>query len=475
MNLHQFLLAMRARFGVFVLVLVATVVAAGAVSLMLPKTYKSTVSLLVDAKEEQSLNGVRPLIQPQERLSYLQTQKDILTSKKVARKVVEDLKLLEKPAILSKLVSEEGGAETLEDRVVESLVKKLKVETTQSNVILATFSSSDPQLSMQLANAFAKGYIDTLLELRTQPARETAEWFDDQLKRLRANLEEAQSKLTDNHQRRQMVSADENGDVESGRLAALSDELVRAQEQTYQWNSRETQARQFLQAGASPDRLPEVLDNPFVQRLKGELLQGETRLREMSTQYGSNHPAYQRQVSENESLREKLETEMRKVVTSIETSARQARQREAALARSLSAQRSRIIGQKENRNEFTVLRRNVESAERAYETAMQRAVMSQVESRANQTNVSVLNPAAAPRMPSSPKIVLNIALACAIGVMLGIGIVLLLELTDRRVRSLNDLDNASNIPLLGELKPWRPAHHLLGHSRRNQHALPNPG
>ncbi|MEO8166067.1 MAG: Wzz/FepE/Etk N-terminal domain-containing protein [Betaproteobacteria bacterium] len=475
MNLHQFLLALRARLGVFVLVLVATVLAAAGVSLMMAKTYKATVSLLVDAKEEQSLNGGRPLIQPQERLSYLQTQKDILTSKKVARKVVQEMKLTEKPAALATLVSEEGSSNTLEDRAVEGLLKKLKVETTQSNVIDATFSSSDPYLSMQVANAFAKGYIETLLELRTQPAKEAAAWFDDQLKSLRANLEEAQNKLTDNHQRKQIVSEDERGDVESGRLAALSDELVRAQEQTYQWNTREQEARKFLQAGASPDRLPEVLDNSFVQRLKGDLLQGETRLREMSTQYGSNHPQYQRQVSENESLRERLDIEMRKVISGIENSARQARQREGALARSLGAQRSRMLGQKESRNDFTVLRRNVESAERAYDTAMQRAVISQVESRANQTSVSVLNPAVVPRMPSSPKIVMNIALALAVGVMLGVGIVMLMEITDRRVRSLNDLDNASNIPLLGELKPWRPAHHLLGQSRRNQHALPNPG
>jgi len=206
-----------------------------------------------------------------------------------------------------------------------------------------------------------------------QPAREAAAWFDEQLKGLRANLEDAQLKLTDNHQRQKIVSADERVDVENSRLSALSDELVRAQEQTYQWASREQQAHKFLAEGASPDRLPEVLDNSFVQRLKGDLLRGETKLQEMATQYGHNHPQYQRQVSENQSLRETLDTEMKKVVAGIESSARQSRQREAALAQSLAAQRARMLSLKDNRNEFTVLRRNVESAERAYDTAMQRS------------------------------------------------------------------------------------------------------
>lgn len=442
----------------------------------MPKSYKATVSLLVDAKDEQSLsNGMRPLILPQERLSYLQTQKDIIASKKVARKAVQDLKLTEKPSALAMLSDEQGDGASAEDRLVEGLLKKLKVETTQSNVIQASFSSSDPRFSMQVANAFAKGYIDTMLELRVEPAREAAAWFDEQLKGLRANLEDAQVKLTVNHQLQKIVSADERLDVENSRLAALSDELVRAQEQTYQWNSREQQAHKFIEDGAPPDRLPEVLDNGFVQRLKGDLLHGETKLQELATQYGHNHPLYQRQVSENQSLRDKLDTEMRKVVSGIESSARQSRQREAALAQSLAAQRSRMLGLKENRNEFTVLRRNVESAERAYDTAMQRSVVSQVESRANQTNVTVLNPAVLPSTPASPRVGLNIALSLVVGVVLGIGIVMLLEMSDRRVRSLNDLDNAGNVPLLGELKPWRPANRLLGQTKRRNHALPSPG
>jgi succinoglycan biosynthesis transport protein ExoP len=476
LNLQQFLLALRARFGVFVLVLVATVLAAAAVTLMLPKSYKATVSLLVDVKDEQSLsNSMRPLMLPQERLSYLQTQKDIIVSKKVARKVVQDLKLAEKPSALATLKGETVEGVSIEDRLVEGLLKMVKVETSQSDVIEVSFSSPDRYFSMQVANAFARAYISTLLELRVQPAREAAAWFDEQLKGLRANLEDAQAKLTDNHQRQKIVSADERLDVENTRLSALSDEVVRAQEQTYQWNSREQQAHKFLEEGASPDRLPDVLDNAFVQRLKGDLLHGETRLRELATQYGRNHPQYQRQESEIQSLREKLDAEMRKVVIGIESSARQSRQREAALAQSMAAQRSRMLGQKESRNDFTVLRRNVESAERAYDTAMQRSVVSQVESRSNQTNVTVLNPAVVPSAPASPKVALNIALSVVVGGMLGIGLVLLLEITDRRVRSLNDLDNAWNVPLLGELKPWKPANRLLGQSRRNNRALPNPG
>ncbi len=477
MSIQQFLLALRARFGAFALVLVATVLVATVASLLLPKSYKATVSLLVDAKDEQSLSNVlRPLLLPQERLSYMQTQMDIITSKKVARKVVQDLKLAENPLTRAAVDGEAGGGGSIEDQIVESLLNKLKVEPSQSNVIQASFSSPDPRFSALVANAFAKAYIDTMLELRVEPTREAAKWFDEQLKTLRANLEEAQAKLTDYHQRQGIVSADERFDVENTRLGVLSEQVARAQEQTFQWNSREQQARTFLKQGRSPDRLPDVLDNPFIQKLKTDLLHGEARLRELATQYGANHPQYQRQVSENQSLREKLDSEMRKVVAGVESSARQSRQREADLAKAMAAQRARLLELKESRNELTVLRRNVESAERAYDTAMQRSVVSQVDSRASQTNVTVLNQAFVPGAPSHPKVVLNIVLSVLVGTMLGIGIVILLEMFDRRVRSPNDLENGWNVPMLAVLNIWQPAENrLLSGPSGAGPALPSPG
>lgn len=476
MSIQQFLLALRARFGVFCLALVATVLASAIVSLLLPKSYRATVSLLVDAKDEQSLsNALRPLIAPQERLSYLQTQMDIITSKKVARKVVQDLKLAASPSTRAAFEQEQGGKGPIEDWLVESLLKKLKVETSQSNVIQASFSAADPAISASVANGFAKAYIDTMLELRVEPTREAAAWFDEQLKTLRANLEEAQAKLTDYHQRQGIVSADERFDVENTRLGVLSEQVARAQEQTFQWKSREQQARRFLEQSGSPDRLPDVLDNPFIQKLKADLLHGEAKLQELATQYGPNHPQYQRQVSENQSLHDRLDTEMRKVVAGIGSSARQSRQREADLMKAVAAQRARLLALKENRNEFTVLRRNVESAERAYDTAMQRSVVSQVDSRASQTNVTILNPAFVPSTPYQPKIFLNIALSVLVGTMLGIGVVVLMEMLDRRVRSRNDLDNAWDLPLLGVLNAWQPAGiPLLGRPGGAGRALPNP-
>lgn len=477
MNFNLFLLALRARFTLFAVVLGFTVIAASAASLILPKSYKATVSLLVDAKEEQSLGtALRPLIQAQEMVSYLQTQMDIITSAKVARNVIEDMKLADNPALRARLASKPAeNAESSENALLEFLHSGLKVDTSQSSVIHVSFTAREPRLSADIANAFAKAYIRTMLELRVEPTREAATWFNEQLKSLRANLEDAQAKLTDYNRRRGIVSADEHFDVENTRLGTLADQVTRAQELTSQWNNRDQQARDSLQRSGATERLPDILDNPFLQKLKEEMLRGEAQLKELSTQYGANHPQYQRQASENQSLREKLDAETAKAVAAISSSARQSRQREQDLRKAMSVQRNRVLDLKEDRNGLTVLRRNVESAERAYDTAMQRFVVSQVDSRANQTNITVLNPAVAPRDPSRPRVFLNIALSVVVGVMLGIGMVLLAERFDRRVRSRSDLILAE-VPVLAVLNSWQPAgHRLLGRSGSTRRALPNPG
>src|SRR5882762_1983189 len=410
MNLDLFLSALRARLGMFALALAATILAATVVSLLLPKSYKATASILVDAnRDEQSLSNV--FIPPRERVGYMQTQMDIITSARVARKVVQDLKLAESPASREAFEEEAGGTGPIETWLVENLLKRLKVETSQSSVIQVSFSSADPRFSALVANSFAKAYIDTMLELRVEPTRQAAAWFDEQLKTLRANLEDAQAKLTDYHRQQGIISADERLDVENARLGELSSQLVKTQEQAFDLDIRERQARDFRKQGTSPDKLPDVLSNPHLQKLNAELLHGEVKLQEIATQYGANHPQYQRQLSENQSLREKLDAEMRKVVAGIANSKRQSRQREAELQEAMAAQRARLLELKEHRNQLTVLTRDAESAQRTNEAAMQRSVISQVEGRASQTNVALLNPAAAPRKPFRPKIALNIVLS----------------------------------------------------------------
>jgi succinoglycan biosynthesis transport protein ExoP len=197
MNLETFIAAMRARIGAFLTVLFVTVLGAAVVSMVMPKSYRATASVIADVKDEQSFSNVlRPLGSPQERQGYLQTQVDVINSPKVAQAVVQDLKLAEDPKAREEF-EKKGRGGTIEEWLSESLLQSLKVETSQSSIVRISFVSRDSEFAARAANAFAKAYLGTLLELRVEPTRQAATWFNDQLKGLRTNLQHAQSRLTE--------------------------------------------------------------------------------------------------------------------------------------------------------------------------------------------------------------------------------------------------------------------------------------
>ena len=88
MDFNQFMLALSARRKAFALVLAATVITAVVLSLILPKVYVSTTSLLVDARDEQTMSSVPMSMRMQ--TGYMQTQADLVQSARVAQKVARD-------------------------------------------------------------------------------------------------------------------------------------------------------------------------------------------------------------------------------------------------------------------------------------------------------------------------------------------------------------------------------------------------
>src|SRR5205823_12230569 len=91
MSLHQFLTVLRARFRIIVLILLATVAAIVAASLVLPKKYTATAAVVVDVNSPDPVTGtmLHAMVMP----GYMATQRDIIGSDRVAQTVVKLLKL----------------------------------------------------------------------------------------------------------------------------------------------------------------------------------------------------------------------------------------------------------------------------------------------------------------------------------------------------------------------------------------------
>ena len=439
MNFIQFLLILNARKWIILGVLALTVAVTAAVSLLLPKEYTATATLIVDSKSKDPFTG--QLLPAQMFPGYMATQIDVIKSSAVARRVVREFKLAENPATRQQFMDATDGKGTVEQWLADVLVQKLDAEPSrESSIIGVSFSGADPQFSAAMANAFAKAYIETSLDLRLAPARQTAEWFDQQIVQLRQKVDEAQQKLTAYQREKGIVESEERLDVETRRMADLAGQMVAAQSLAFDATSRTGQSA----------NLPEVNNSPVVQNLKVQIAQGDGKLAELSKRVGANHPEYLRLQAEVASYKAKLATELSTATRGVGATAGAARQRVSELSGAFERQKARVLALKQQREEATLLARDLENAQRVYDSALQRYGQTRMEAQSTQTDIAVLNPAVAPTEPSKPRVILNLLLALFLGTLLGVGVGFLVELLDRRVRSGQDIAGL-DIPVLGEV------------------------
>ncbi len=444
MNLSQFFLIMKARKWIILFALVITVVSTLGISLILPKTYKATASVLLNYKGVDPVSG---LTMPGQLLpGYMATQVDIISSKNVALRVVDQLGLARNQAVIDQFKDAADGKGDVRDWLADLLLKKLDiVPARESSVVEISFRGADPTFVAAVANAFADEYQKISIQLKVEPMKKASAYFNEQLKQLRDNVEAAQSRLSKYQQENGIVSVDNRLDVESNRLNDLSAQLVQAQTQTMEASSRAGVANG---GGDSPD----VTSNPLVQNLKIGLGNAEAKLAELAQRLERNHPQYQSAKAEVEKLRSDLASAIKVTASSVGSNATILRKREADIRASLDAQRKRVLELNRSRDELNVLAKDVEAAQRAFDLTSQRFAQTRLEGQSEQSDIALLNPAVAPLDPSSPRVVINTAISVALGLMLGMGLALLAELLDRRVRSESDLSDMLDIPVFGVIE-----------------------
>jgi chain length determinant protein EpsF len=451
MTFSQLLTILRARYKVIVWALLVTVAATAAVSFVLPKVYKTSTTVLLNYKGTDPVSGH---ILPAQLVSgYMATQIDIVTSRRVALKAVDNLGLAEQPAFKQRFQKLTNGNGSIREWLADSLLKMVEVAPSrESSMIEITAKGNDPVFVAQVANGFAAAYQQLNLQIKVEPLQQAAKYFTEQVKTLRANLEEAQNKLSKYQQEHGLVSTDNHLDVESTRLNDLSSQLVQAQGQAMEASARGSQAM-----GSGGRDSPDVVSNMLIQNLKSSLALAEGKFAQLSKNLDVNHPQYQAAKAEVDRLRAELNNNISATNNGAANNGRILRQREAAVRAALAAQTAKVLQLNRARDELSVQVKDVESAQKAYDAANLRLTQTELEGQSNQSDVSVLNPAVAPMFPASPNVRLNIVLSILLGAMLGLALAVLAELANRRVRSSLDLINVLKAPVLGTITWGKPA------------------
>jgi chain length determinant protein EpsF len=449
MSLNQFLVILRARWLIAVSIFVMVIVLVAFASIIWPKQYTATASIVIDSKTDP-VTAAGGATAPQAAATYVNTQADIIGSERVAQRVVRTLKLDQQPD--ARKLWAKGPNDDISVAIANVLLEKKLVvapahdsPTHASNVIDISVNWSDPVTAAALANGFAQAAIETNIELKVEPAKQYATWFEQRSKALRADLEAKQKKLSDFQSKNGIVATDDKLDVENARLAELSTELV-----TIQGQRQDAQSRQH-QAGGDISTLPEVLQSPVIQSLKASLAQAEAKQPDIAARLGKNYPDYQAAEGEIANLKSRIAQESARIAASLGSTTQSSLRRENDVRLALEAQKKRVLELKYQHDQAAVLLNDVTAAQRDLDEVSQHLAQSNLESLTQQTNVVQLTTATAPTSPSSPKLLINLLVGIFLGGVLGVGAALGAEMRNRRVREDQDMIDLLGVPLLGTL------------------------
>lgn len=443
MSFNQFISILRARWLLFVIVLLGVVIPVVVVSLLWPKKYVGMASVVVDIKPDPISGLSQALMTP----GLLATQVDIITSERVARRVVRALKLTEVPAVREDWQNTTNGEVDIETWLVEALDRQLDVKPSRdSSVISIAYGAADPKFAAAMANAYAQAYLDVVLDLRVDPAKRFNIFFDERSKDAREVLEKAQNRLSEFQRESGVVMTDERLDIENQRLAELSSQLVMAQSLSAESGSRQSQA-----ALGSADKLQEISSHPVIASLRADVARAEARLEEVGARLGDKHPQVMELKANIKELRSLLDAEVKRLSAGVGVSNNITRQREAQIRADLEAQRAKVLKMKQVRDQGQLILRDVEAAQRAFEQIQLRLTQSSLESQVTTTNVSLLTQATPPLKHATPRPGLNGIIGVVLGLLAATGAVLIAELRNRRIRAAGDVVDVLSLPLLGVL------------------------
>ncbi|RCS57059.1 hypothetical protein [Parvibium lacunae] len=420
----------------------------GAISVVIPKTYRASADIFIDYRANDPISGRQ--FHPMQDESYLETQFDMLKGVQVAERTIDKLRLLD---------SEEGrklvalrGAETAKRLMAEGMAKSLDIVTHKtSRIIEVRYTGKDPKQVRDITNTLVKSYIDLTIELVMAPAQARRDQYNTQLESLRQQVDDLQTKLTEYQQESGILEVDEKQDTDTRQLNELSTRLAQTQGLRAETTARRAALEKLLQAGHRAYEIPTLSTLGNIPELKGRLSSLDAKLAETSAVYGRNHPRYREIIEERQALTERLEREARTILDSVRSADEQALRQEQILQQQINAQQQRTLENKKHRDIISSYQRQLESVQKIYNTALQRYDELLMSSNISIANSAVMRWAELPTKHIKPILLNNLVFGIFGGLVLGLSLAFLLELSNRRVRCLEDLQKEFELPVLGQV------------------------
>jgi polysaccharide biosynthesis transport protein len=321
----------------------------------------------------------------------------------------------------------------------------LKVEPVRNTSLAAVqFTTTDPRLSQQLAAAHAANFIGMNLETRFELTKEAREFLEKKLAELKVKVEKSEEALQQFRQRHGVVSLEGSQNIVVDRMVDLNKRLTEARAKRI-----ELESLTRIVKDKNVESLSQVIGNSLILQLKGRLEEIEADQARLATIFKPDHPRLLELRQQINEARRRLKLEIGNVVRAVDSDYSTARAREVALQDEAARQQQAALNLKEMEVQYTLVQGELDANRTIYDNVAKRLNERSISSDSPITTIQIVEPAEIPLVPSFPQTPINMLVATALGLMLGIGVAFLAEHFDSTMRTPEDVWDATATPTLG--------------------------
>jgi capsular exopolysaccharide synthesis family protein len=437
-------------------------------------------NLLPSSSEGDSAGDLRSLVATQNPIS---TQVEVISSPPLLEKVINELQLK----------NQEGEILTVEE-LIEKLTLKIIGGT---DVLQISYQSDDPKEAVAVVNALMKVYVNNDILTSRDEAQATRKFMEKQLPNTQDAVERAEAALRKFREKNNIVDLAEETKTSVGIIANLDNELNAVKAQLADVTAQKNESRQKLGLNAQQAIAVTTLSqSPAVQGIITQLQDIERQLANERSRFTDDNPVIvgleakkaslnnllQLQIAQTVGLGQKMQfspklLQLGEVRQNLIQNFLQLELQSVGLnqklnslfnSRSVYEQRMKILPQlTQNQRQ---LERNVEVAESTYQTLLKKVQELQVAENQNTANARIIAQASIPKKPVASKKMLVLVIGAMFGLFLSTSTILLLEMRDKSLKTLDEVREAFGYTLLG-LIPLL-ANKTHSHKREGEYHVP---
>jgi len=442
--------------------------------------YEASVQLLIEKNNESTLVG--PNVIAGSDADFYETQRQLIISQSVARKVVALLDLEKKwkmyfpgqqkktsfvqtvkgwfRSLLPASDSQASASQAIPrvtlsegERIAEDLRKNIEVmPVKQSRIMNISFQSTNPDFSRLVVNTIAEAYKEEVLAIQMDSSSYALQWMTVKAEEQREKLVTAERALQQYMKQHNIVTVEDKVAVLPQQLTELTTKLAEAQAQKNVMGNMYHQIQEAKAKRTSLETIPAVANHKEVQDISIVVRGAQQQISELQKKYGYKHPLMiEAKGKLDEAFRQK-QAIINKIVGTIKNEYDMASAQEESLRAALQQIKGETIGLNEKMTEYNVLKRDVDTIRALYDALVLKAKEKGVTENTQKVNVWTTQVAQTPEKPIKPRPMRNLMLGLVLGLFGGVGCAFFVEYLDNTVKEPEETERRFGLSVMGVIE-----------------------